>query len=201
MIHRRRTIITTLMLCIGVLSATVAEERPRSGLGERENGQRAVIDMEELKKDHLWYRETLAKIRDDEQTNELQLTTRREPIDELIAERNNALPLSPEAERLTKEIIDLEQQLESFRKTYRDESERRRTDALRQLFDIIYADISAFAEKYEIDVVLTWKDPDPAYDLTAAQAKALFETDVVYQRHVDITNDILQTANKREPKQ
>ena len=159
-------------------------------------GHIAVIEPESVLKHHRWYRERLGQLRSDEEAAKAKLAKQREELQDL---QQQLIALGEGTDffaALAAEIAQKQQEIEAAERQLVEEAKTNRLKLHQAIWAEICRHSEDFAKKYNIVLVLGWREPNEMdQNLSLEDAKALFTTDVLYHNNIDISSIVERSMN------
>ncbi len=160
----------------------------------------AVIDISEVFSNHQRFKAMMDEIKKDIEAFDLELRGKRKEINDLLTELQEYKAGSTAYEQMEKKVAGMQADLQVAMQLKRKSILSREAKVYHQAYGEVMAQVSSFAQRHNIDLVLRF-DSKPIDATKRDSVLKGVNRAVVYQRSMDITKLILDNLNRGLPPQ
>lgn len=175
-----------------------AASQPQTGLARGSNPTVVVIDIGYIFKNHVRFNGKMEEMKRDLQEVEKQFRQESDQIAEMMQQLNRWKPGTPEynaeEEKITRARAELQMKMQREKKTFM----LREAKIYYDVYDEIVKVTANFCSRYGINLVLRYNSEAIEPENAGSVMKGV-NRNVVFQRSVNITYDILALINPQQP--
>jgi Skp family chaperone for outer membrane proteins len=195
---RFATVVASLLSVLIGVSAGLAQAPARGTAPAAPNPSVVVIDINHIFRNHTRFKQSMEDMKADLQAAEATFQEKNKQIAEMAEGLKRYNPGTPEYNRLEEDVMRARADLQTQMALKKKELMLKEAGIYHRVYEEIVNEVAYFCERHGISLVLRYSsekiDPQNANSVRAGVTR-----NVVYQRSVNITYDILERIRQMDP--